>query len=163
MLTTLFTKCRPDLLARQCENCQCIINDELGFCPKCNERYDNLKPIWKIFFSISINEVECTPCNNVAVGPMLDPVMGISRDDLFYLEGKLNEVDWTFWISKYFVNMRFMANKSGNKLQGINLLMGNQLTFINWVCLQPQFGVDKTAIDSILIEKLMYEEDMNEM
>lgn len=81
------------------------------------------------------------------VGKCFDNVMGMSYDNFKYISRKYGNLDK--YIEKYFIGSNFRITRTIDRLRTINLPEGNQLTFINWLGLQPNFEIE-TLLNDLL-------------
>lgn len=98
-----------------------------------------------------------------ASGSVLDPVIGFTIKDFFYLIDKIPNIDWRGYLTKYFVNTYFIITlDTYEKIKQICLKRGSNLTFRVWITMHSDIKIDKETITSMLLERYLDDDDDEE-
>lgn len=169
-----FIDCRPNFDAKFCEECQRLLRNSLMSCPICNADYSKCSHYWDIYFTIDENNYQTfleddenkykrsnRRLNVVARGDVLDPIIGLSAKDFFYLCERVPSIDWYEYLIKYFIKFDFIITlDSVEKIKQICLKHGNSMTFKQWITTASKdVSIDQETITSIVLERYLNDDN----
>jgi hypothetical protein len=111
-------------------------------CNWCQSR--RVHPQWCIALSIQAADLaeHCVPALSRLLlrGPLLDPVMAMTVGEFLFLETKFGSL--RDHISRFWTHSSFDVVRCDLKPISLSLPPGCQLTFLNWLAMQPSFDID---------------------
>lgn len=156
MLEVEVSNATLDPRCRRCEVCKRLYDVETRACPVCKARYETLVPWWdsQLRLTPTADEYHRNYRRTFRLsGPTMDTVMGMTIQDYLRLCEEYGDLEPL--VIKYFTRNKFMMRRSTDRVLSISLMPGNQLTFKNWLGLQPSFDhreIMRVIMDNIEID-----------
>jgi hypothetical protein len=119
-------------------------------CSWCKSR--RIRPQWCIDLSIQAADLaeHCVPdlSRLTLHGPLVDPVMAMTIGEFLFLESKFGSL--SEHVTRFWTHSSFDVVRCDLTPISLSLPPGCQLTFLNWLGMQPPFDID--ALVAILTE-----------
>jgi RNA polymerase subunit RPABC4/transcription elongation factor Spt4 len=108
------------------------------YCPSCSS--PDISPQWQISLTIQNSKPSKILTLDVR-GPVFDPLMAMTVDE--YLDLVSHYGDLSSYVQRFFEWSCFNVGIRDRDLLAISPIPGSQLTFLNWLGLQPNFEIDE--------------------
>jgi hypothetical protein len=132
----------------QCVECLQWKADPQSSCYYCGAM--TIVPKWRIGFHLTeVTSRNCSCWSDpeseeiTAMDSLLDPVMAMTVEDYIFLRRHRPDLD--DYVRKFFEKSLFDIVRIEIKIASISLIPGCQLTFLNWLGLQPGFDADELS------------------
>jgi hypothetical protein len=135
-------ECQSPRPSYQCLSYQHWMLHHRPTCNWCKSR--RVRPQWRIDISIQAADLaqHCVPAlSRLSLrGALLDPVMAMTVGEFLFLEAKFGSL--SDHVARFWTHSSFDVVRCDLKPISLSLPPGCQLTFLNWLGMQPSFDID---------------------
>jgi hypothetical protein len=101
---------------------------------------EKMRPLWCLDLTLQHTHGSRVRATTLAVlGAVLDPLMAMTVEDYLALTSRFGNLDG--YVRRFYERAAFDIGWRGRELLAISLPPGSQLTFLNWLGLQPNFDI----------------------